>query len=326
MATTALEDILRRAAERPAAILYPEPEDERVVRAAAEAAEAGIARPVLLGEADRLPAELPPGVEARDAGNAAEAERLAAAYAARRGVPPAVAARLVRRPLVRAGMLVALGDADGMVAGAAHATASLLQAAGLTIGYAPGMSVPSSCFLMALPARDDRGPMSLIFADCAVNVAPSPDELASIAVAAAGTARKLLNAEPRVAMLSFSTDGSGAHEMVDAIRQATELARDRITDGIVDGEFQLDTAVSSAVAAKKMHRESPVAGRANVLVFPDLNSGNIAYKAVQHLGGAQAIGPILQGFARPVNDLSRGASVADIVALTAVTVLQARGG
>jgi phosphate acetyltransferase len=222
-------------------------------------------------------------------------------------------------------MMVALGEAAGMVAGAAHSTAGVLQAAGLTIGYAPGVSVPSSCFLMVLPGRNDGRPRTLVFADCAVNVAPSPDELASIAVAAAGTARRLLDVEPRVALLSFSTDGSAAHDAVDAVRQATELARGRIADGSVDGEFQLDTAVSAAVAANKLHRCSPVAGRANVLIFPDLNSGNIAYKAVQHLGGAQAIGPILQGFARPVNDLSRGASVADIVALTAVTVLQARG-
>lgn len=323
MAANILDDILREAAQRPATVVFPEPEDPRIVEAAAAVAAAGIAYPVLLGPPEDLPEPPPEGVRVRDAQAADETGRLAAVYAAHRGVSEKVAARLMRRPLVRAGMLVATGEANAMVAGAAHATASVLQAAGLTVGYAEGVSVPSSCFLMVLPARDERGEMPLIFADCAVNVDPSPEDLASIAVASSCTARRLLGVEPLVAMLSFSTDGSAAHAKVDAVRRAVELARERVADGAVDGEFQLDTAVSPSVAAKKLKRESAVAGRANVLVFPDLNSGNIAYKAVQHLGGARAIGPILQGFARPVSDLSRGASVADIVALTAVTVLQA---
>jgi phosphate acetyltransferase len=221
-------------------------------------------------------------------------------------------------------MMVGLGEADGMVAGASHATASVLQAAGLAIGYREGILLPSSSFIMVVPRLGERTDVPLVFADCAVNVEPSAEALAGIALAAADTARKLLGVIPRVAMLSFSTKGSAGHPKVELVRRATELAAAKIQNGFVDGELQLDAAVSPAVARKKIKGSSEVAGQANVLVFPDLNAGNIAYKAVQYLGGARAIGPILQGFAKPVSDLSRGASVEDIVDMTAVTVLQAQ--
>lgn len=324
MTTDIAEELRRKAAERPATIVYPEPEDQRIVEAAVQAAESGIASPVLVGRAEDLPERVHPGLRAESIADPERLARFVQEYARRRGLKQAVAARLLRKPLIYAAMMVSLGEAQGMVAGASHATASVLQAAGLAIGYREGVLTPSSCFIMVVPQLGERRNVPLVFADCAVNVEPTAEVLAGIALAAADTARKLLDVVPRVAMLSFSTHGSAAHPKVDLVRRAVQLAADRMRDGFVDGELQLDAAVSPAVARKKVKELGEVAGRANVLVFPDLNAGNIAYKAVQYLAGARAIGPILQGFARPVSDLSRGATVQDIVDITAVTVLQAR--
>ena len=323
MATDIVEDLQRRAAARPRVIVYPEPEDDRILRAAARAAELGIARPLIVGPEGKLPGSPPPGVAMQAMEGGDRLDRLADAYAQRRGLNVKIARRLVSRPLFYGAMLVALGEADGMVAGISHTTASVLQAAGLAIGYAEGVAVPSSSFLMVVRELGGRPDVPLLFADCAVNVEPDAEDLADIAVAAAMTARRLMAVVPRVAMLSFSTRGSAVHPRADLVRRAAELAAQRIGDGFVEGELQLDAAVSPAVAAKKLKEPGEVAGRANVLIFPDLEAGNIAYKAVQYLGGARAVGPILQGFARPVNDLSRGASVEDVVATTAITVLQA---
>jgi len=324
MAPGIIEEFRRKAAARSAAIVFPEPEDGRIVEAACRAAEISIAKPILVGAAQSLPTGLQSGVRTEPIEDSRRLQHLAREYAARRGVAEGVALRLVRRPLLYAAMMVALGEADGMVAGASHATASVLQAAGLAIGYREGVLVPSSSFIIVVPRLGDRTDVPLVFADCAVNVEPTAEALAGIALAAADSARKLLGVMPRVAMLSFSTKGSAAHAKVDLVRLAAELAAASIKDGFVDGEMQLDAAVAPAVARKKIRGSSEVAGQANVLVFPDLNAGNIAYKAVQYLGGARAIGPILQGFARPVSDLSRGASVEDIVDMTAVTALQAQ--
>ena len=317
-----IESIKQRATARDAVIAFAEPEDERIVQAAAQVAAASIARPVLVGPPEKLPRDLPEGVRAHPVTDPDQIARYAAHYARRRGVKESIARRLARRPLLHAAMMVAAGDADGMVAGCTCATASVLQAAGLAIGYAGGVSTPSSCFIMVIPHLRGADDLPLVFADCAVNVDPCAEELAATAVAAAGAARQLLEQTPRVAMLSFSTQGSAAHPKVDLVRRATELAAEAMTDGFVAGELQFDAAVAPEVAARKVTGDAEVAGRANVLIFPDLNSGNMAYKATQYLAGAQAIGPILLGFDRPVNDLSRGASVDDIVAITAVTVLQ----
>ncbi len=244
-------------------------------------------------------------------------------YARRREIDERVARRMVQRPLVFGGMMVAAGDADTMVAGVANATATVIQAGALTVGFAPGIQTVSSFFLMILPQFRDETDCALIFADCAVNIEPSPEQLADIALASQASAAKLLQQAPRVAMLSFSSQGSAAHERVDRVTDALKVVRERSPEAVIDGEFQADTALIAGVAAKKLKTPSAVAGQANVLVFPDLNSGNIAYKLTQYLAGAKAIGPFLQGFARPISDLSRGASVEDIVATTTVVLAMA---
>jgi phosphate acetyltransferase len=324
-----VETFFSKAASDPRRIVFPAGDDPRILGAAVRAAELGIAVPVVLGAPEVIQASAEQaGVSAGavETVNPKEDQRFglfARQYADMRGVKQSIAEKLVKRPLMFGGMMVRAGDADGMVAGSQHATASVIQAASLTIGLTENVSTPTSYFVMILPEWEGEKDKIFIFADSAVNVNPSARELAESAVAAGADAAHLTGIEPVVALLSCSTKGSASHPDIDKVTEALEIVRKLDPPFPVDGELQADAAIVPRVGAKKAP-DSPVAGRATVLIFPDLDAGNICYKLVQYMGGATALGPVLVGFNRPVNDLSRGAVVDDIVGMTAITVLQAQ--
>ncbi len=246
-------------------------------------------------------------------------------YSKDRDLPIGAARLILSKPVYFGAMMVKTGDADAMVAGIATPSEEVVMASELFIGMQEKISTPSAFFLMEIPGFEGEEGNLLIFADAALNPNPTPDQLADIAISSARSARKLLGWEPRIAFLSFSTKGSAMHPDVDKVVEAVRIAREHEPDVLIDGELQADAAIIPEVARKKTDGTSSVAGRANILIFPDLDAGNIGYKLVQRLTKGAAYGPFLQGFARPVSDLSRGAAVGDIIGATILVVIDAQG-
>ena len=325
-----MEQIKSKARADLKRIVLPEGTEERTVRAAGIIAKEGLAKVILIGSAEQIKKQ----AADIDSENLTiiepETSDKLNAYAdmfyelrKSKGITREAAEKTVTDPLYYACMMIKMDDADGMVAGAINTTANTLRPALQIIKTSPGISVVSSCFIMILKNEDYGQNGVMVFGDCAVNPNPDAQQLAAIAVSTAKTAAQLTGMEPKVAMLSFSTKGSAKHELVDKVAQATELVKQLEPSLMVDGELQADAALVAAVGQLKSPG-SPVAGHANVLIFPDLQAGNIGYNLVQRLAGAEAVGPICQGLAAPVNDLSRGCSVEDIVSVVAITAVQAQ--
>ncbi len=327
-----ITSIKEKAKKNKKRIVLPEAYEERTLKAADIAIEENIAEIILIGK----PAEIFSHAEKLGLQNIEKAtivnpeihERkkdyidLMVELRKKKGLTIEKAAELIEDPLYLATLMIKNGDADGEVAGANNATGDVLRPAFQFVKTKPGISVVSGAFIMILKNNEFGENGMLVFADCAVSPDPNERELAEIAVATAHTTRAIAGMEPRIAMLSFSTKGSASHELVDKVVNATKIAKEMDPSLRIDGELQADAAIVDMIGKKKAPG-SAIAGKANVLIFPDLQSGNIAYKLVQRLAHAEALGPVLQGMAAPINDLSRGCSVSDIVNMIAVTVNQA---
>src|SRR5690242_1085354 len=317
-----MSGLIDRARKLKKTIAFPEGADPRVLEAAARLARDGVVRPVLIGP---KPAQAPEGVEFVEPAKSGQLlNKYAALYHERRrakGVTHMEAAEMAKKPQYFASLMVGAGDADGSVGGAVNSTADTVRAALHAVGAHPRARLVSSVFIMALQDASLGHNGLMAFADCAVVVDPNAMQLADIAIATAESTRVLINTEPSVALLSFSTKGSGKGPMVDKVVEAMEILKARAPELNADGELQADAAVD-AIVGKSKAPGSKVAGRANTLVFPSLESANIGYKLVERLGGAMAIGPFMQGLAKPANDLSRGCSAEDIYNVAVVTALQ----
>jgi phosphate acetyltransferase len=319
-----LQEIRKKASQRQKTIVFPEGTEERTIKAAGIILADKIVSPILLGDAnkikeisDKLKVSLS-GAKIINPENAADLEKYAGEYYELRkhkGMTPEEALKVVANPLFYGAFLVRNGIAQGAVSGAVHTTGDVMRAAIQVVGLAQGMKVVSSSFMMLLKTGQ-----IITFADCAVVPDPDAEQLASIAAAAANTHEKLTGEKARVALLSFSTKGSASHPLVEKVVSALEIAKANFPNLNIDGELQFDAAFLPEIAERKAPG-SKVAGKANVFVFPDLNAGNIGYKMVQRLAGAEAVGPVVQGLAKPYNDLSRGCSVDDIVNVSAICAL-----
>ncbi len=325
--------IIKKAQTCPKSIALSEGDDIRVIEAAVRASNDKIADCILIGtrrsiEQQAADASLSlDGVPIEDPFTSKKSLIYAnTLFKLREGKDMTLerAQQLVKDPLYFADLMLRTGDAHGSIAGAKNTTGDRIRTALQIIGVAPGFSTVSSFMLMIFDAGYHESRQAMIFADCALVIEPNSQQLAEIALASVHSARQLLDGEPRVAMLSFSTDGSAKHALVDKVREATEMVRAQAPDLAIDGDIQLDAAIVPSVAERKFPH-SCLRGRANILIFPDLNSANIGYKIAQRLGGATAIGPIIQGLNKPANDLSRGCSSEDVYHLIAMTVVQAQG-
>ena len=327
-----IEQIKEKARASRQRIVLPEGTEERTLRAADEIIKEGIADVILIGNASEIISlandmylfHIDQAYIVDPANNPKKEEYIDLMVQIRgsKGVTREVAAKQLLDPLYLGALMVKAGDADGEVAGAVNTTGDVLRPAFQYVKTLKGVSVVSGAFIMIFPDNLFGEEGMMVFADCAVHPNPTASELAEIAVMTGRTTRAIAGFEPRIAMLSFSTKGSAKHEMVDKVVEATRLAKEMAPDMLIDGELQADAAIVPGLGAKKAPG-SEIAGRANVLVFPTLEVGNIAYKLVQRVARAEAIGPVLQGMAAPINDLSRGCSVEDIVGLVAITVCQA---
>ena len=326
-----LKSIHKKAKSLNNRIVLPEGNEERTIEAASIALKEGLAQIILLGDENEILSK------AKDLGVSLDGATIINPVSSpkkeeyveklveirkKKGLTKEEADKLLNDLLYYAVMMIKQGDADGEVAGAMNATANVLRPAFQIVKTKPGISVVSGAFMMILPNKNFGDNGIMFFADCAVHPDPDAKQLAEIALATADTAVALAGVEPRIAMLSFSTKGSASHPMVDKVVEATKIAKETRPELMIDGEMQADAAIIESIGQRKAPG-SPVAGKANVLVFPDLQSGNISYKLVQRMAGAEAVGPVLQGMAAPINDLSRGCSVDDIVNMIAITSNQA---